>query len=133
MTAMLSTLSHSDDELADAVEASLKDHRVFQGDVLLGTYRRSEVGRGFGGMKLHGCDTKLMTWAHDIFREVSAHVGGGTDYKCELVFREVDREPMKAIGVWVKSTQHPDIDNCDDTHFGSTMTLAYDTYMLERR
>lgn len=120
MTATPTTLSHSDAALADAVEAALKNHRVFQGRTFLGTYKHCELGSG-GEVRLHGCDAKMMEWAHDIFRELGDSAGTGIGYKTELILRDINGSAMTFHGAWVSAAAHNE----------GMMTLSFDQYTTE--
>ena len=119
MTATPSTLSHSDDEIADAVEASLLGSTVRSGGQLLGTFKRGEQG-GFDRLVLHGCDEKLMKWARDIFREVS-HFDGGSGYKCELELQDLGGGITCLHGAWVQ----------DATPVSGRLILSFDNFTTE--
>ena len=110
---MLSTPSHSDEALADAVEAALQGNTLRDEDgKLIGSYKRATLSNST--FMLHGCSIAMTDWARDIFREI---IGGGSgNYKSTLKLCEGDGSVITLEGAWVQRTAD------------LTITIAFDQY-----
>lgn len=111
---MPSIPSHSDEALADAVEASLQGNVLREADGrFIGSYRRAYLVEG--SFVLHGCSIAMTDWARDVFREVMSSTG----YKSTLTLCEGVGSIITLGGAMVLGTSD------------LTITIAFDNYTTE--